>query len=337
MSFYRNAEVRSILLSSLLLTTAFALLGFYLSTIAGLAILVFGLLLTSMFFIFTWRRYQRLALLSMELDQILHGGEELDLASYAEGELAILQSQLAKMTVRLREQASALEKDKIHLTDAIADISHQLRTPLTSLNLIASLLRQSDLTSDRRQELVQELQQLFARIDWLVATLLKMTRIDAGAVNFQTELVAVQDLVQQAAAPFAIAMELRDQQFAVQVAEGTTFIGDLAWSSEALGNILKNCIEHTPPRGTVSVTSTANALYTEIEIYDNGCGIEPQDIPHLFERFYKGKNAGPQSVGIGLAMARSIISAQNGTIQVNNRPEGGTRFTIRFYRASEAG
>ena len=138
----------------------------------------------------------------------------------------------------------------------------------------------------------------------------------------------------QAAAPFAIAMELRQQNFAVEVPSDASYRGDLAWSCEAVGNVIKNCLEHTPTGGTITVTGSANAMYTELMISDNGKGIDPADLPYLFQRFYKGKNASPQSVGIGLALARSIVTAQNGTIKAKNRPEGGASFTIRFYQGA---
>ena len=331
MGFFRNAEIGRFASLLLGLTIVFASAAFRVSATTGQLVLAVCLVLIALFFIFTKRRYALLAQLSLELDHVLHGDERFDLATYAEGELAILHSQLAKMTVRLREQADALKQDKVLLTNAIADISHQLRTPLTSLNLIVTMLRQSELSEARRLQLAQELQQLLTRVDWLIEALLKMAKIDAGAVVFQQEQVSVHELMQQAAAPFAIAMELREQHLVVEVPVEVSYTGDLAWSCEALGNIIKNCLEHAPVGGTIAVTAKANAIYTEIVISDNGKGIDPADLPHLFERFYKGKNASAQSVGIGLALARSIVTAQNGTIKVENRPEGGTRFTLRFY------
>lgn len=331
MSLFRNQEIKHLSLLLICLTVLFTWAGYGIGVTTGRLALAICIVLVTLFFIFTKQRYARLAQLSLDLDHILHGDERFDLATYAEGELAILHSQLAKMTVRLREQADALKHDKVLLTNAIADISHQLRTPLTSLNLIVAMLRQGELVDARRFQLAQELQQLLTRVEWLIEALLKMAKIDAGAVVFQQEQVLVRELVQRAAAPFAIAMELRQQHLAVQVPSDVSYTGDLAWSCEALGNIIKNCLEHAPVGGTISVIASANAIYTEITISDNGKGIDPLDLPHLFERFYKGRNASVQSVGIGLALARSIVAAQNGTIKAENRTEGGTRFTIRFY------
>lgn len=334
MGFLRNPEIRQLIRRCLILAIMFAVAGFWLDAKAGLLVLAACLVFLAVFLNFTQQRYTKLAQLSLELDRILHGAEEINLADYAEGELAILHSQLAKMTIRLREQADALQQDKIYLTDAIADISHQLRTPLTALNLIVSLLRQDNLSQERRLELARELQQLLTRIDWLIEALLKLAKIDAGAVAFQQGQVELTELVAQAAAPFAIAMELRQQNFAVEVPSDASYRGDLAWSCEAVGNVIKNCLEHTPTGGTITVTGSANAMYTELMISDNGKGIDPADLPYLFQRFYKGKNASPQSVGIGLALARSIVTAQNGTIKAKNRPEGGASFTIRFYQGA---
>jgi signal transduction histidine kinase len=216
----------------------------------------------------------------------------------------------------------------------MADISHQIRSPLTASNLILSLLREPDLPLSKRKKLLQELMQLFSRIDWLVESLLKMSKMDAGTVRFQETPVNAGDLIRQAAEPLMIPMELREQAFSLHGDPKAAFTGDPAWSQEAILNILKNCMEHTPLGGCIQASFSQNAIYTEIIIEDNGPGFDSEDLPHLFERFYKGKNASQQSVGIGLALARMVVSRQNGTLKAENRPEGGARFTIKFYPQS---
>jgi signal transduction histidine kinase len=282
----------------------------------------------------TWRRYRRLEQLAREIDNMLHNQSPIQFEKYKEGELSILENELSKMTLRLSEQAAALAEDKKFLADSMADISHQIRSPLTASNLILSLLREPDLPLSKRKKLLQELMQLFSRIDWLVESLLKMSKMDAGTVRFQETPVNAGDLIRQAAEPLMIPMELREQAFSLHGDPKAAFTGDPAWSQEAILNILKNCMEHTPLGGCIQASFSQNAIYTEIIIEDNGPGFDSEDLPHLFERFYKGKNASQQSVGIGLALARMVVSRQNGTLKAENRPEGGARFTIKFYPQS---
>ncbi len=266
---------------------------------------------------------------------MLHSNTPIKFKKYREGELSILESELSKMTLRLREQALALTSEKKLLANSMADISHQIRSPLTSSNLILSLLREQNLPVPRRQQLTQELAQLLSRIDWLVESLLKISKMDAGTIPFKRDPILVADLIRHAAEPLLIPMELRSQTLTLDSGDHASappqFLGDYSWSTEAVLNILKNCMEHTPAGGSIHVSFSQNTIFTEIVIEDNGPGFDAKDLPHLFERFYKGKNASEQSVGIGLALARMIITRQNGTLKAENRPEGGARFILKFY------
>lgn len=331
MKFFRNPEIRLSLVWHFSLFFGAVLLGFCFPSRAVILMIVFSFLFIGSHYWITWRRYRRLAQLAREIDHMLHSQIPVQFEKYQEGELSILENELSKMTLKLSEQAAALADDKKFLADSMADISHQIRSPLTSSNLILSLLMEPDLPSVKRKKLLQELAQLLSRIDWLVESLLKMSKMDAGTVCFQQAPVNVRALIRQSAEPLMIPMELREQTFSIQEESGVEFTGDPAWSQEAILNILKNCMEHTPPGGCIQVFFSQNAIYTEIVIEDNGPGFDREDLPHLFERFYKGKNASSQSVGIGLALARMVVSRQNGTLKAENRPEGGARFTIKFY------
>ena len=331
MKFFRNPEIRLSLFLHFSLFFGAVLLGFCFPSRAVILMIVFSFLFIGSHYWITWRRYRRLAQLAREIDHMLHSQIPVQFEKYQEGELSILENELSKMTLKLSEQAAALADDKKFLADSMADISHQIRSPLTSSNLILSLLMEPDLPSVKRKKLLQELAQLLSRIDWLVESLLKMSKMDAGTVCFQQAPVNVRALIRQSAEPLMIPMELREQTFSIQEESGVEFTGDPAWSQEAILNILKNCMEHTPPGGCIQVFFSQNAIYTEIVIEDNGPGFDREDLPHLFERFYKGKNASSQSVGIGLALARMVVSRQNGTLKAENRPEGGARFTIKFY------
>lgn len=275
------------------------------------------------------RRHGRMTRLTGEIAAVLHGETGLGISDYEEGELSILRSEIQKMSQRLLEQKDRLQADKVYLSDSLADISHQIRTPLTSLHLITDRLLSEGRSGDR--QLLREQRAHLDQIDWLIAGLLKLAKLDAGTVSMQQVPVALRDLVEKALEPLAIPLELKDIQVAVSVSPDALFTGDLAWSAEAVANILKNCMEHTPPGGRLTIRGEANPLYAALTVEDSGVGIHPEDLPHLFERFYRGRSAGDQSVGIGLALARLIISRQGGTLKAENRRGGGARFVIRFY------
>lgn len=334
MKIWRNPEVRRSFTVWSLFTVCFTVVSAWFDIRFAVAFAVFAFCLLGGFYSFTCRRYERLQEMSLEIDRVLHGSSHFDLNRFEEGELEILSGEIYKMTVRLREQADALMKDKMHLADSLADISHQIRTPLTSINLIADLLSEDELSRERRLSLTRELMVQLSRIDGLITALLKLSRLDAGAVSMAAEPVSALELVKKAADAIVIPMELRSQKLEIRPMQEGTFTGDPAWCAEAVGNILKNCMEHTPAGGRVTVVIQDNALFTELVISDTGEGFAKEDIPHLFERFYKGKNSDENSFGIGLALARTIIRAQNGTIQASNGRDGGAEFTIRFYKTT---
>jgi len=192
------------------------------------------------------------------------------------------------------------------------------------------MLRDSELSTEKRMELTGELRSLLTRTEWLVETLLKLSKLDAGTVMLAHDSVRIKNLISRAAKPIAIPMDLRNQKLVINC-DGEAFTGDLVWTAEAIGNILKNCMEHTPEGGTITITAQETALYTQIEVEDTGAGFDTKDIPHLFERFYKGSNASETSYGIGLALARTVITAQNGTVQAANGSTGA-KFVIKFYK-----
>jgi len=334
MDFMRNPEIRRgvilWLVGSVLICTGAFLLD---ERCGALALLLCALFCTA-HFLSDYRRYRRIRELSYDIDRVLHSNRRLDVASHGEGELAVLQSEIYKMTVRLQEQAEALLKDKAYLADAMADISHQIRTPLTSIHLVVNFLSEDELDDGRRMGLVKDLYGLLDRIDWLIDTLLKMSKLDAGTVRFSRVKTPMEALIRKAAEPLAIPMELREQRLVVRCRGDESFFGDLPWTVEALENILKNCMEHTPSGGTLTVTAAETPIYSELIVSDNGPGIDEEDLPHLFERFYRGKNAAAGGIGIGLALARMIIAAQNGSVKAGRGRDGGAEFTIRFYKGT---
>lgn len=329
----RNGDVRKELIIDICITLAAVLGCLFVEPWCAVIAFCAGAAITVTHYQFLRRRYDRIAELSRDIDSILHGHGDLKISESEEGELSILNSEIHKMLTRLREQTQLLTNDKVRLTEAIEDIFHQLRTPLTSMNLIVTLLANEELDNDRRLQLTRQLKRQLERMQWLIETLLKMSKISSGSAVFRSEKVLAGDVIREAAQPFLIPMELRGQELVIVDDNSAAFTGDASWSVEAFANIIKNCMEHTPEGGRVTVKIEENAISTNITISDTGEGFDPADIPYLFERFYKGSNASKESIGIGLAFARLIITEQNGTISASNGPGGGAVFNIKFYKS----
>jgi signal transduction histidine kinase len=304
-------------------------LGFVINMAAGILMIASAAAFGAAFFAFTQARYKSIARVSHQIDLVLHNADRLYIDESDEGELSILHSEITKMTLRIREQNDALKKEKARLADSLADIAHQLRTPLTSANLILSLLANSP-DENERKAFVRETEALLVRMDWLITSLLKLSRLDAGVVVFQSERIDVNALVRAALRPFLIPMELRGIDARIDAPEGAVIQGDPGWLSEAIQNILKNCVESAGENGKIEIVCVDNPLFTEVSIHDNGAGLEKEDLSRLFDRFYRGKSANETGYGIGLALCKMIIARQGGTIAAKNHPRGGAVFAIRF-------
>lgn len=329
----RNREIQKMLLAMGAISLVAA--GITAAAIPGSAaalVLLTAVLLIGCSLLFTKWRYQEIARLSGYLRRISSGDYSLDVRDNYEGELSILKNDIYKVTLMLSEHKALLQQDKNRLTDALSDISHQLKTPLTSMMMLADLLTDAKLPDDKRAEFTRSLRIQLERMEWLVSSLLKLSKIDAGTVSFKKEPIVVRNLIDRALEPLFIIIDIKEQMVDIIGDDGVTLIGDFNWTAEALINILKNCVEHTPQAGWISLSFSENALFTEITITDSGPGIAKEDIPNIFKRFFKGKNATEGSIGIGLAMAHSIITSQNGDIEVQSEPDKGTRFRIRFYK-----
>ena len=307
-----------------------------------------GLIVTVIFIILTNRRYRALAKMAANLDRVLAGERDIRLRDMSEGELAILSSEIDKVIARLNLTVDELQAEKLALSDALADISHQLKTPLTSIAISTELIRDRLSARGDSEDLVERLrliQTLQARVEDLVAALLKLARIDAGVIKLVCGPVDARELVRKSFEPLAVAFDIADVRFSADVQDGASYEGDLTWSVEALENILKNCMEHTPAGGCVSVRVTEDVLACRIRIEDTGPGIAESDLPHIFERFYRGSRdanatpseVNPAGVGIGLALSKSLVTAQGGTLTAENlRDENGNitgaAFNLVFFK-----
>ncbi|WP_295075009.1 HAMP domain-containing sensor histidine kinase [Ruminococcus sp.] len=333
MKLFRNSEVIRSAYAFILISSIALLSALLYDKRMFIPVLCLCAVFCTAHIILEYVRYRKISDLSMKIDKILHGDENVSFESCSEGEIALLSSEVYKMTVCLREQKSKLLDDKVYLADLLADISHQIRTPLTSINLLVSMLAEPDLTFEKREQTVHKLYGLLSRIDWLITALLKLSKLDAGTVRFNKESVSVKDLLERSCMPVRVPIELHNQMLEIE-ADGELSC-DVAWTCEAIGNIIKNCMEHTPDGGSITITGTQNPLFSEIRITDSGNDISDEDLPHIFERFYKGKDTDDKGgFGIGLALARMIITEQNGTLKAENSSEVGAVFTVRFYEST---
>lgn len=325
----RNREFRQFASLFTLLAAVAVTLGFIINTEAGILAVASAAAFGTAFFVFTRARYKSIARISHQIDLVLHNADHLYIGESDEGELSILHSEITKMLLRMREQNDALKKEKVHLADSLADIAHQLRTPLTSANLILSLLENNP-DENQRKAFVRETEELLVRMDWLLTSLLNISRLDAGIVVFQSEQIDADNLISSALRPLLIPMELHNISAQIDVPKGSIIQGDSGWLSEAIQNILKNCMESAGDNGQIAIACEDNPLFTEISIHDSGAGFEEEDLPCLFDRFYRGKKAGATGYGIGLALCKMIITRQGGAITAKNHAQGGAMFVIRF-------
>ena len=330
---WRNREIRLfVLVLSGIIVLATVLAAFTISFYAALFTFITSILLVCCFVLFTRWRYREIEQLSGYLRQISNGDYTLDVRNNHEGELSILKNDIYKVTMMLSEQHGLLQEDKVKLMNAISDISHQLKTPLTSMLVMVDLVSDPNLDERKRVEFTTNIRVQLERIEWLVSSLLKLSKIDAGTITFKKESISPQKVIRKAVDSILIPIDIKQQNLTIKGDDAISFVGDFNWTSEALLNILKNCVEHTEEGGTIAISYTDNPLYTEMTIADNGDGIPKEDLPYIFKRFYRGKNAGDDSVGIGLAMAYSIVTSQNGDIEVKSEKGAGTEFTIKFYK-----
>lgn len=249
-----------------------------------------------------------------------------------EGQIGILKTELLKMTNVLKEKVELLNKEKIFLNDIISDISHQLKTPMTSLIILNDLMY-DDLPKETKVEFLDKIKSQISRMEWLIKSMLKLSKVEAKVINFENKKINIKELINKSISPSLIPMELKNIDLSINGDEKASYIGDINWSSEALVNIIKNCVEHTNENGSITINYEENPLYSEIIIKDSGEGIDKKDLPHIFKRFYKGKNSSKSdSVGIGLAMAKSIIESQNGDIYAKSEKNKGTEFHIIFHK-----
>lgn len=241
------------------------------------------------------------------------------------------QSEVYKTTIRLQEYAKEIEEDKKKLSMYLSDISHQLRTPLLSIAVLTDNLieNMSEFPEDERK-LIYHISIQIDKMKWLVDSLLKMAQIDTKNAIFKKESINIEELLHTVKKNVEILLELKNQTIEVKGKENIYFMGDFKWTVEAITNIVKNAIEYSKEEDIIQIAYEKNALYTEIAIQDKGKGMNEDELSHIFDRFYKGTNSNRDNFGIGLSLAKQIVSEQNGEIKVESKINKGTKFVIRF-------
>ncbi len=245
-------------------------------------------------------------------------------------DFTILSDELYKTVVNLRELKEQAMQDKINLKENMADISHQLKTPITSINIMAQLMENNE-SKEESQEYINRLSKQIRRLETLTNSLLTMSKLDAETIEFKKETIEIKNIIDLAIEPIVYLIEKKDIQLNV-IGQDITIKGDVYWLSEAFLNIVKNSVEHLEYNGKINIFLESNPIFAEVKIEDNGSGFSREDLPYLFKRFYKGKNANKDSVGIGLSMSKTIIEKHNGEISAENRVEGGAKFKVKFYQ-----
>lgn len=329
----RDKENKRLLLfhSIILLLLIFSLITLKIELNIILLVTIFYLITIIITWYHLYKKNKKIKNLSTYMNNILNNNYSLDIRDYEEGNLSNLKNDIYKMTVKLKEQSDLSQKEKKYLEEVLSDISHQLKTPLTSMYVINDvLLSDKKIDDSKKQEFLIKNRKELERIEWLVTSLLKMSRLDSGSEKIIPKETKLDDLIRKTVTPLEIPIELKNQHLILDYDKNIKLNIDLNWTTEALINILKNAHEHTKENGTIQIKVKDTVIYTEIEIIDTGEGISTTDLPHIFERFYKGKT-NKESIGIGLNMAKKIINLEKGDIKVISN-SNGTTFNIKFYK-----
>lgn len=265
------------------------------------------------------------------LMKINSGNYRLNFEDMKEDQISVLSSEIYKTTVMLREQSERSVTEKQKLKDSLSDISHQLKTPLTSIMIMLDGILEGDMPEELKREFLGDIRNSITHLTFLTQSMLTLSKLDANTITFHEEKVRLSDIINISISnTSAIA---QDQGVEVKgECPDITIECDMKWVCEAVTNIVKNCIEHTKKGGSVTLMAEENPLLIKLTIEDTGCGITKNDLPHIFERFYKGSNSSDTSVGIGLALSKSIIEKCGGYISVQSTEGKGSKFTIKFFK-----
>lgn len=267
------------------------------------------------------------------IEELNQRNYSLKIETNTEGELSILRNEIYKITVMLKERAENSKQDKINLKDSLSDISHQLRTPLTSINIMLdNILENNKMEEVTRIDFLKDIKREIVNINFFIEAILKLSKFDANTITFIKKEVYIKDIINEAIKNVEALSDLKNVEIVINGDSNLKLECDLKWQVEAITNILKNGIEHSRDYSRIIINFEEYNVYSQIEIIDEGYGIDKEDLPHIFKRFYRGKNSSGNSIGIGLALSKSIIENSDGYIEVESEINIGTKFVIKYVK-----
>lgn len=294
---------------------------------------IFGIASLSIFMRYVLIQEKELKEINEYIKEVNNKNYSLKIEDNKDGELSRLRNELYKTTVILREAAENSEEEKEKLSIAIADISHQLKTPLTSIRIMLDNISDNpDMPQEIREDFIQDISKQVEHMSSLVISLLKTAKFDAGTIKMENEEIDAKKLIDSVINNLAILIEIKEIEVITKIDEKAIFIADYKWQQEALTNILKNAIEHSQPKSNIYIIVENTSIFLKIKIKDEGQGIDQKDLKHIFERFYKAKNCNEDSIGIGLSLAKTIIEQNNGYIKATSEVGKGTLFEIKYIK-----
>lgn len=298
-----------------------------------ISILIYSLTIILIIIIYNKKEKAKINKITNYLKELNNHQYSLAIEDNQEEDLSLLKNEIYKTAITLNEQTLLLKKDKESLKDSLSDISHQLKTPLTSINLMIDTLRHQDnLSTMERRELLNNIHRKITNTNFLVHSLLKLSKFDANTIEFNRQNNSLSKILKEVLDNLSTLSDLKDIKINIKGSKDISLYCDYKWEVEALTNIIKNCIEHSNNSSKIDITYQKNDIFTKIIIQDNGCGISKKDLPHIFDRFYKAQNSSKDSIGIGLSLAKTIIEKDNGYITVDSVINKGTTFTIKYLK-----
>mgnify|MGYP004566084145 FL=1 len=296
-------------------------------------IVSFNALYMAIIFIYLKQRDKKINQITQYINEIKNRKYDLDINENSEDELSNLKNELYKITIMLKEESEISRQDKENIKMSVEDISHQLKTPLTSIMIMLDNLKDNpNMDEDTKQRFIFEISKQVDWINWLVISILKLSRLEANVVKFSDNKINVKKFIDEIIDNLEIPIEIKNQKIIIEGNEDASFVGDYKWQQEAITNIIKNAIEHNKENGKITIKYEENVLFTKITITDEGQGIAKEDLKHIFERFYKAQNSSDNSVGIGLSLAKNIIEKNNGMINCKSEIGNGTEFIVKYMK-----
>ena len=295
-------------------------------------IVIFGAIIILGIYLYNLKNKRELDNLIKYLKELNRGNYNLQIDLNSEGTLSILKNEIYTTTIMLREKAEKELVDKQNLKDSLTNISHQLKTPLTSISLLVDNLCDEDVPASLQKEFLGDIKTQIDSINYLIIVLLKLSRFDANVITFKEEKINVKNLCIDVLKHIDALRDVKNITIHINGSSNVTFTGDYKWEFEALSNILKNCLEYTSENKNIYVSFKETNMFTEITIQDEGKGMSKEEKRRMFERFYKGENSSNNNFGIGMSLAKEIINKDNGKIKVDSTPGIGSTFKIRYYK-----